>query len=111
MSKFFSGKVSIKSFQIGRSIGFTQKGSRYIHSTIFYGISDGKDGLEAQFIFYRFRDNRLGVLRLPVLGLDNGSGHVDFSNVNFGDELFPYKSENRPRSEYDRLCEILIGGV
>lgn len=111
MSKFFSGKVSMRSFQIGCLIGFTQKGSRYIHSAVFDGVSEGKGGLEAQFIFYRFRDNRLGVLRLPVLGVDNGSGYVDFSDINSWDELFPYKSENRPKFMYDKICEILMDGI
>jgi len=110
MSKFLSGKVSVKAFQIGVTIGFAQKGSRYIHSAVFDGFFGGNEGLEAQFIFPRFRDNCLGVFRLPVVGSDNGTGYVDFSNFNFSDDLFPYKAENKPVGYYNNLCEILMGG-
>jgi|SRR3989344_4438499 len=105
-----SGKVSLKAVKIGHPIESTQKGSRYVHSAIFDGVLEQNGGLEARFIFPRFRDDSLGVFRLPINGLDNGTGYVDFSSVHFGEELFPYKSENRPKEDYNRLCEVLMVG-
>ncbi|MBI2499749.1 hypothetical protein HYV88_05895 [Candidatus Woesearchaeota archaeon] len=109
MSRFFSGKVSVKAFQIGCPIEFTQKGSRYIHSAVFDGLLEANGGLEAHFIFPRFKDFCLGIFRLPVVVLDNDIGYVDFSNVAFGDELLPYKPRNKSKEYYDRICEILLG--
>ena len=58
MNSILGGKVSLKVFQIGVPIGFTQKESRYIPSAIFDGVSEKNEGLEVKFIFPWFSDNR-----------------------------------------------------
>ena len=107
MNRPFSGKVSVKAFQVGHPVEFTQKGNRYVHSAIFDGFSEKNEGLEAKFVFPRFRDHSLGIFRLPVVKPSN-AGYVDFSNVNFSNELFPYKSENRSKWDYDRFYKIFM---